>query len=150
MMDYVFNDYLTSNPVDRLLVGGRWLQRDLPALEGLLIWAKRRAIPVTLFGPMIEYDQALPRILAAAAEKNDPQATESHQIQSNMALDNELNAIASKYGATYVSYYKLLCKSDHCLTTTPDGSPLEFDTDHLTKQGSLLVVKKLIETGQLS
>ena len=67
-----------------------------------------------------------------------------------MALDSELNAIASKYGATYISYYKLLCKLDRCLTTAPDGAPLELDTDHLAKQGSLLVVRKLIEMGQLS
>ena len=150
MMDYVFKDYLASNRVDRLLIGGRWVQRDLPGLEEVLKWSRSRGVPVTLFGPMVEYDQALPRILAAAAESNDLQAAESHKVKSNMALDSELNAIASNYGATYVSYYNLLCKSDHCLTTTPDGSPLEFDTDHLTKRGSLLVVRKLTETGQLS
>ena len=150
MMNFVFNDYLTSNRVDRLLVGGRWVEHDLPGLEELLKWARSRGIPVTLFGPMVEYDQALPRILAAAVKSNDLLAVESHVVKSNTALDSELDAIASNYGATYVSYYKLLCKSDHCLTTTPDGSPLEFDTDHLTKQGSLLVVRKLIETGQLS
>jgi SGNH domain (fused to AT3 domains) len=150
MMDYVFKDYLAGNRVDRLLIGCRWAQRDLPGLEEVLQWAESRGIPVTLFGPMVEYDQALPRILAAAAESNDLQAAESHKVKSYMALDSELNSIASNYGATYVSYYKLLCKSDHCLTTTPDGSPLEFDTDHLTKQGSLLVVRRLIETGQLS
>lgn len=150
MMDYMFRDYLVNNRVDRLLIGGRWVERDLPGLEEVLSWAKSRAIPITLFGPMVEYDQAPPRILAAAAESNDLQAAESHLVKSNMTLDSELNAIASKYGATYVSYYKLLCVSDRCLTTTPDGSPLEFDTDYLTKQGSLLVVRKLIETGQLS
>lgn len=149
MMDYVFKDYLTRNRVDRILVGGRWTQRDLPGLEEMLSWAKSRAIPVTLFGPMVEYDQALPRILALAAQSNDLRAAESHQIKNNMALDGELNAVASEYGATYVSYYKLLCMQDRCLTTAPDGSPLQFDTDHLTRQGSLLVVRKLIETGQL-
>jgi peptidoglycan/LPS O-acetylase OafA/YrhL len=150
MMDYVFKDYLATNRVDRLLVGGRWVQRDLPGLEEVLKWAQSRDIPVTLFGPMIEYDEALPRILAAAVQNSDAQAAENHQIKSNMALDSELTTMASKYGATYVSYYKLLCKSGRCLTITPDGSPLEFDTDHLTQQGSLLVVRKLIETGQLS
>jgi peptidoglycan/LPS O-acetylase OafA/YrhL len=150
MMDYVFKDYLVSNRVDRLLVGARWLQRDLPGLAEMLSWAKSRAIPVTLFGPMVEYDQALPRILAVTAESNDPRAVGNHQIKSNMALDKEISAVASKYGATYVSYYKLLCVEDRCLTTTPDGSPLQFDTDHLTEQGSLLVARKLIETGLLN
>ncbi len=31
-----------------------------------------------------------------------------------MALGSELNSIASNYGAIYVSYYNLLCKSDPC------------------------------------
>jgi hypothetical protein len=52
---------------------------------------------------MVEYDQALPRILAAAAESNDPQAAERHKVMSNMALDSELNAIASNRDATYIS-----------------------------------------------
>jgi peptidoglycan/LPS O-acetylase OafA/YrhL len=151
MMDYVFSDYLANNRVDRLLVAGRWVQSDLPRLEEVLNWARSRNMPVTLFGPMVEYDQALPRILAVAAQNNTPLAAESHRIKSNMALDSELGAIATKYSATYVSYYKLLCPTaDWCVTTTPDGSPLEFDTDHLTKQGSLLVVRKMIEAGQLS
>ena len=151
MMDYVFSDYLANNRVDRLLVAGRWVQNDLPRLEEVLNWARSRNMPVTLFGPMVEYDQALPRILAVAAQNNTPLAAESHRIKSNMALDSELGAIATKYSATYVSYYKLLCPTaDWCVTTTPDGSPLEFDTDHLTKQGSLLVVRKMIEAGQLS
>ena len=79
---------------------------------------------MTLFGPMVEYDQALPRILAAAAmTATTLQAAESHKVKSYMARDSELNSITSNCGATYVSYYNLLCKSDHCPTITPDGSP---------------------------
>ena len=150
MMDYVFNDYLAKNHVDRLLIGGRWLQRDLPGVEEVLDWAKSRAIPVTLFGPMVEYDQALPRILANATQNQGVRGPGSHLIKANRALDDEMKGIASKYGAAYVSYYKLLCGEDSCRTTTPDGTPLEFDTDHLTRQGSLLVVQNLIDAGELN
>jgi hypothetical protein len=45
MMDYVFKDYLASNRVDWLLIGGRWVQRDLPGLEEVLKWARSRASP---------------------------------------------------------------------------------------------------------
>jgi peptidoglycan/LPS O-acetylase OafA/YrhL len=149
MMDYMFTDYLANNRVDRLLIAARWVPRDLPGLEQVLVWARSRAIPVTLFGPMVEYDLALPRVLADAAQSDDPQAADRHLIWKNTGLDSELSSIASQYGAAYVSYYKLLCAADRCLNTAPGGSPLEFDTDHLTREGSLLVIRKLIETGRL-
>jgi peptidoglycan/LPS O-acetylase OafA/YrhL len=38
---------------------------------------------------------------------------------------------------------------DRCPSTAPGGSPLEFDTDNLTREGSLLVIRKWIETGRL-
>jgi peptidoglycan/LPS O-acetylase OafA/YrhL len=150
MMDFMFSDYLVHDRVDRILIAARWVQQDLPGLENVLSWARNHGIPVTLFGPMVEYDRALPRILAEAAQGGDPGSADIDHVRNNTALDDALSAIASKYGAKYVSYYRLLCVSGRCLKTAPDGAPLEFDTDHLTKQGSLLVVRKLIETGQLN
>jgi hypothetical protein len=44
------------------------------------------AVAHALFGPMVEYDQVMPRILVAPAESNDLQAAESHNVKSNMAL----------------------------------------------------------------
>jgi peptidoglycan/LPS O-acetylase OafA/YrhL len=149
MMKYLFTDYLVNNRVDRLLVAARWVPRDLPGLEEVLAWAKSRAIPVTVFGPMIEYDRALPRVLAAAAQSGDPGAADIHQVRNNTQLDDGLQAIAGRYGADYVSFYRLLCASEHCLKVAPDGAPLEFDTDHLTRQGSILVARKLVDSGQL-
>jgi hypothetical protein len=150
MMDFMFSDYLVHNRVDRMLIAARWVRRDLPGLESVLNWTKAHGTPVTLFGPMVEYDRALPRILAEAAQADDPGATDIDHLRNDTALDNEMSAIASKYGATYISYYTLLCVPGRCRKTTPDGAPLEFDTDHLTRQGSLLVVQKLVETGQLN
>jgi len=149
MMDYMFADYLAKTRVDRLLIAARWVPRDVPGLEIVLAWARRQAIPVTLFGPMVEYDQALPRVLAEAAQSGDPNAADWHLLRNNIELDGQIGAVAAKYGVTYVSYHKMLCTDQRCLKTAPDGSPLEFDTDHLTREGSLLVIRKLIETGQL-
>jgi peptidoglycan/LPS O-acetylase OafA/YrhL len=149
LMNYMFSDYLNAHKVDELLIGARWLERDLPGLEHTLAWAKSRTIPVILFGPMVEYDSALPRILANAAQNNDTAAPARHQLPNNIALDAQLKALAAAYGARYVSYYKLLCGPEHCLDLAPDGSPIEFDTDHLTRQGSQFIVKKILATGQL-
>jgi peptidoglycan/LPS O-acetylase OafA/YrhL len=148
LMNYMFNSFLVSNRVDRLLIAARWRERDVPGLERVLAWAKERTIPVTLFGPMVEYDLALPRILAYAAQSDDPRTADSHLVK-NEKLDRILWSLASEYNAKYISFYDLLCASNRCSKFVPDGSPLEFDTDHLTKEGSLFVVQKLIDTGQL-
>jgi peptidoglycan/LPS O-acetylase OafA/YrhL len=149
LMDFIFNSYLAHNQVDRLLIAARWSERDMSGLERVLAWADARAIPVTLFGPMVEYDLALPRILAYAAQNDDPRIVDSHRVDNNDDLDKHLQSLATTYGARYVSFYKLLCKADYCIQVTHDGLPLEFDTDHLTKEGSVFVVQELIETKQL-
>jgi peptidoglycan/LPS O-acetylase OafA/YrhL len=148
LMDYMFSDYLPSHHVDRLLVAARWFPRDLPGLETMLAWARDRGIPVTLLGPMVEYDAALPRILAAAAESHDLAAAHTHQTRNQTELDGKLRAVAAAYGASYVSFYALLCGLQPCLDVAPDGSPLEFDTDHLTREGSLFVARRLLASGQ--
>lgn len=150
MMGFVFSEFLRGNHVDRLLIAGRWVESDLTSLEKVLAWAKARDIPVTLFGPMVEYDFALPRLLAEAAQMNDPKIVTDNRTPNDSKLDNQLRAVAVTYGARYISFYHLLCISSRCLDLTPEGSPLEFDTDHLTREGSLLVARELINTGQLN
>jgi hypothetical protein len=150
LMDYMFKDYLPHNHVDRLLLAARWNPRDFPNMEQVLAWARQQGIPVTIFGPMVEYSMALPRVLAYGAQKSDPNIAEKYLTRSDGELDRALRALAGKYGADYISLVDILCTATGCATTAEDGSPLEFDTDHVTKAGSLLLIRKAIEGGQLS
>ena len=149
LMNYILTNYLVDNHVDQLLIAARWSERDIPGLKKILAWANQRGIPVTVFGPMTEYDLALPRVLAYAAEEQDWRITDSHLMKSNARLDESLQAIAERFGARYISFYKLLCSADRCSKTASGGVPLEFDTDHLTKEGSLFVVQRLVASKQL-
>ncbi len=148
LMTYALKDYLTRHPVDKLLISGHWIDLDLPGLDGLLQWAKDRGIPVVLFGPSVEYDLALPRLLAESVEKEDPQLPARHLLDRT-ALDGRLAAMAAKYGDAYVSWYKLLCPDDRCVTLAPDGTPLEFDADHFTRPGAVFAAQRLLQTGLL-
>jgi peptidoglycan/LPS O-acetylase OafA/YrhL len=149
LMDYILRDYLPAHRVDRLLIAARWGQRDVPALGQVLAWAKAQGIPVTLFGPLVEYTAPLPRLLAEATERDDPGYVADHLIRTYGPLDAALAALAARYDAQYVSMLKLLCRGDVCPSRADDGSPLEFDTDHLTADGSLTVARKLVESQQL-
>jgi peptidoglycan/LPS O-acetylase OafA/YrhL len=154
LMTYVLDDYLPKHHVDRLLIAARWIDRDLPYLKAVLAMAAARGIPVTLFGPMVEYDLPLPRILADAAQSDTAASAERQVVGRHVVdqhqLDVRIAALAAQYGDEYVSFHSLLCADGSCATVAADGVPLQFDQNHLTKDGSLFVVKRAIDTGDLS
>jgi hypothetical protein len=148
MMDYVLKDYLSDHRVDRLLIAARWVERELPYLQPVLATAAAHGIPVTVFGPMVEYDQPLPDVLIGALRTGDT-AYASRHVVDLCDLEAHVRAIALAYHAAYVSLYGLLCADGSCTTLSADGAPLQFDGLHLTRAGSLLVAQRLIETGQI-
>jgi peptidoglycan/LPS O-acetylase OafA/YrhL len=142
LMNYVFADYLPAHHVDHLLIEAHWRADDLPALALTLDWLKRRQVPVVLFGPMVQYDTALPRLLAFSIRGNDPAIPDQHRIDLHR-LDADMAAMARARGMDYVSFYQSLCSPTSCTEFSANGAPLVYDYGHLTKEGSVLVAQRL-------
>jgi len=147
-MDDVFNAYLADHPIDRLLLAARWKQADLPALAATLDWAKARHIPVVVFGPMVEYDSALPRLLALSLRRHDPGLPARHRLDDG-GLDRRMAALAAAKSAAYISLEDVLCPGGACVVMAAAGVPLQFDYSHLTREGSLLLARRLGADGLL-
>ena len=64
LMQFVFDDFLVNNRVDKVLLAASWKDEDLPNLSTTLGILKKRLVDVTVLGPIVEYDAALPRLLA--------------------------------------------------------------------------------------
>ena len=148
LMNYIYSDYLPKNHVDRLLIAARWQDRDLWPLAHSLDWAKDHGIRVLLFGPMVQYDTALPRLLAFSIRGNDPSIPDEHRVDEH-ELDDAMAKLATQKGVDYISFYKSLCVGRSCPEFGADGVPLQFDYGHLTKEGSLLVAQRLLANGEL-
>lgn len=142
LMNYVFSDYLPNHSIDRLMIEAHWSAADLPALAATLDWLKRRQVPVVLFGPMVQYDTALPRLLAFSIRGNDPAIPDQHRIDLRK-LDDDMAAMARSRGMDYVSFYQSLCGPKSCTEFSPSGIPIVYDYGHLTKEGSVLVAERL-------
>jgi peptidoglycan/LPS O-acetylase OafA/YrhL len=150
MMDYVFHDYLRRHHIDALLIAARWDAADLPRLERTVAWLKQQGIAIVLFGPTVQYDSALPRLLALAIQKNNPRIPADHRVAYYERLDQEMSQLAeSKLQVRYISYFKLLCQQDACLEYAADGVPLQSDYGHLTGGGSSLMAAKIRDSGVL-
>ena len=120
VMRFLFSDYLLHHKPDRLVLSAEWLQADLPQLAQVLDWATAHDIRVILMGPIMRYDDRLPRLLAFAIEEKNPRLPDEHRLDYR-ALDDSLRQLAQEKGATYVSLLDLLCKEGACETLAEPG-----------------------------
>ena len=149
IMDFVYQTYLPRQKVDVLLIEAAWKEEDLPYISTILMRAKEDARSVILFGPMVQYDAPLPRILAISLFKKEPGYPFLHRRDDLRLVDQEMARIAHENNVRYISFYDLLCGPDQCVTSTADGAPMLYDYGHLTKEGSLLVAHQLSQNGLL-
>jgi peptidoglycan/LPS O-acetylase OafA/YrhL len=150
MMDYIFSDFLPTHHVDALLIAGRWLPEDLPRLARTVAWTKERHIEVILFGPMLQYDSPLPRLLATSIKNNEPGNPYGHRIASYERMDEEMAKMAvNEWHVQYISFFKTLCGPASCTEYAGKDVPLQSDYGHLTADGSILVARRLRDSHEL-
>ncbi len=143
LMNYIFSDYLLNTKVDAVLLAGSWREDEIASISSTLDWTAKRGIKVILFGPKIQYDAPLPRILVSAIQVGDKTLPDRHRPTSFEKLDKLLSAVAYSKQVKYISFFSLLCKEELCTHTDGLGRPMAFDTGHFTKFGSSLVAERL-------
>jgi len=148
LLSYIFSDYLRHHKVDGLILAAHWSEQDVQALPRTLDWAAARGIPVILIGPLVQYDTALPRLLAFSVQEHNPAYADYHR-QDFRSMDEEIRQIAESRGIKYMSLYKALCDRGTCAVFAAPGIPLQFDDAHLTRDGSVLVARLLLELRML-
>jgi peptidoglycan/LPS O-acetylase OafA/YrhL len=150
LMDYVFSEFLPSHHVDALLIAGRWLPEDIPRLSRTIAWAKERNIETVVFGPMLQYDSPLPRLLATSIRSNEPGKPYDHRIVAYEQMDEEMQKMAADdWHVQYISFFKTLCGPVSCIEYAGKDIPLQSDYGHLTKDGSVLVAQRLRDSHEL-
>jgi peptidoglycan/LPS O-acetylase OafA/YrhL len=143
LMQFVFNDFLTNNRVDKVLLSASWKDEDVPDLLSTLDTLRLRGLDVTVLGPIVEYDGALPRLLADEILRNNRFIASRTRTAGIRERDRELRRIVTAKGATYLSVYDAVCRSGHCDEFAEGDIPLQFDAGHLTAQGSVEIGRRL-------
>ena len=152
MMNYIFQSYLPTHPVRGLFVEGRWQQGDLEGLTTVIDWARQHHVPVTVFGPVPEYDGPLPRLLAFSIAWHKPSLASHHLVSSLEALDAEMQSMAKNFWhVPYISLYREICSAEGCaeFADAAHRIPMMGDANHLSLSGAEFVVRRLVEKGEL-
>jgi peptidoglycan/LPS O-acetylase OafA/YrhL len=135
---YLHTDFLLRHHVDAVLYGGRWIADDVPNIEREMAWMYAHDIPVVLFGPMTEYDQPFPRVLAAALRAHRLDRVPGHLTAPPRTLDAQLAILSrERWHVHYISYFSTMCRPD-CPNFAGPDVPVLFDEHHLTAAGSIL------------
>jgi hypothetical protein len=149
---YIFQTYLLKHRVDELLLEARWKPQDMSELTETIRWAQQHQIPVVVFGPVAEYDAPLPRLLAYSIAWNKPDLTSRHRVNSRAPMDAEMQRLASTtWHVPYISLYQAMCDKGDCVEYADAAHevPIMNDEDHLNEFGSAMVVRLLIDRGEL-
>jgi peptidoglycan/LPS O-acetylase OafA/YrhL len=147
IMDDVYKDLLVHQRIDRVLLSAKWRAETLNNVPATLQWLNEHQIQVTLFGPVANYDSPVPRLLVRALQASDPDLPQHHRDESIRVLDAQMRLLAKSQGVEYVSMIDLFCSDIYCVVADAAGSPLLFDGEHFTMDGSLYAAKRLTDVG---
>jgi len=150
IVNYMLKDYLPSHKVDAVLLEAHWDEEDLANLGETLAWLKQHGVVTILFGPVVQYDEALPRLLAMSISDNDPSLPRRHLQRFAEPLDERMAALArDTWQVPYASWFEMLCPNQSCVEYGAPGAPLQYDYSHLSKTGSVLAARKILALGVL-
>ncbi len=143
LFSYIFDEFLPSHHLDAVLLIGRWPMGSLKALKKTIPYLKPLADRVIVFGPIVDYDQPLPQLLARSITENDPTLPARHLLPLPRAADTRYAEQLRSSGAEYYSIYEATCPKGECTLWAAPGVPMQFDQHHLTLPGSELVLHRL-------
>jgi peptidoglycan/LPS O-acetylase OafA/YrhL len=145
MMKYIFQKFLPHNHLDGVIISARWKSDAmLPELLKTAKTFRSYADRIIIFGPMVEYDQALPRIIARAIALNKSEAefADLHRLSLSRKIDQSFSAELENSPIEYISVYQALC-AQACEIWATSKTPLQFDNSHLTCEGSIELIRKV-------
>ncbi|MDP2596923.1 acyltransferase family protein [Alteromonas stellipolaris] len=141
LMKWAFNDVLYSETYDKVIISARWKIDDLEPLLSAVEKLQSRGLEVVVLGPIIEYSQALPRLLAKTSAGET--LVSSRKYSSISKIDSKFNAALSAKGFKYYSILKSICIDNTNCITTHNNEPIQFDYGHLTPKGAELILSHI-------
>jgi peptidoglycan/LPS O-acetylase OafA/YrhL len=145
--------FIRDRKPDLVILSGDWLEYARPPrFEGMIADIRQtiarltgNGIRVVLLGPPVQFKGRLPPMLLrqllrqAAARPDDLLLPEIFSLDARMKA-----ALPADELFAYVSVLDAMCPARQCPVTLDGGVPLAWDHAHLTAEGSVLVMQKLL------
>jgi peptidoglycan/LPS O-acetylase OafA/YrhL len=138
---------------DLVILSADWLEYARPPrFEGMvadlrqtILGLNGSGVAVVLLGPAVQFRTRLPSMLMRAHLRDVDARPDDFVLPDIFALDAKMKAVLSageKF--SYVSVVDALCPMRQCPITIDGGIPLSWDHAHLTAEGSVYVMERLL------
>ena len=144
---------LTGSKPDLIILSADWLEyarpprfdRMIADLRQTIAELNERGIPVVLLGPAVQFRTRLPSMLMRAHLRNVDAEPSDFVLPDIFALDQKMKtALPADEKFSYVSVVDAICSAGQCPLTIDGGIPLSWDHAHLTAEGSVYVMDRLV------
>ena len=148
-MDGFFRDHKP----DLVILSGDWLEYSRPPrFEGMIADLKQTiatlngaGVAVVLLGPAVQFRTRLPSMLMRAHLRHADVRPDDFVLPDIFALDQAMKAaLPAQEKFSYISVVDALCPLRQCPITIDGGIPLAWDHAHLTAEGSVYVMGRLL------
>ncbi len=138
---------------DRVILSADWLEYARPPrFDGMIADLKQTiaklnasGIVVDLLGPAVQFRARLPSMLMRAHLRNIDPRPDDFVLPDIFALDQMMKAaLPPLQKFSYISVVDTVCPARQCPLTIDGGIPLAWDHAHLTAEGSVYVMGKVM------
>jgi peptidoglycan/LPS O-acetylase OafA/YrhL len=133
-----------------VILSARWPTDDpsVTLLDRTVDSLAKLGIKVVILGESPLYKIDVPLIVAKRLESKDSSRAANGELDLELGFlrwsDRILSArFGNRSDVRFISVMRAICPKDDCPLTTPDGTPVHFDTAHLTEEGSRLFAELL-------
>lgn len=131
-----------ADSVGTVLLASHWQAADAPDIAKTVAYLRQRGKQVVLFGPIPEYELPLPSLIARGMLVGAPDLPQQYRLRDTADTERAIEAVAKAAGIRYVSLLRSLCPAPRpCRTLAGPRAPMQFDTAHLTEEGSVILAR---------
>jgi peptidoglycan/LPS O-acetylase OafA/YrhL len=148
LVTWAYQELLNNFKYEKIIIAGRWRSNELEKVRDTIEFLKMKVDNIEIFGPIIEYNTDLPRLLISKDLNHE--RIHAHSFYSDKkSIDHQLAQIIEDTSATYISLLNIVCDSNTCTLMTDENVPMQFDYGHLTLEGSVKLLDKIYPNGLL-
>ncbi|WP_213738409.1 acyltransferase family protein [Bradyrhizobium sp. dw_411] len=145
--------FFADHRPDRVILSADWLEYARPPrFDGMIADLRQTiarlnaaGIAVDLLGPAVQFRARLPSMLMRARLRNTDAHPDDFVLPDIFALDRMMKAALPPHEKfSYISIVDAVCPARQCPLTIDGGIPLAWDHAHLTAEGSMYVMDKIV------
>jgi SGNH domain-containing protein len=147
------NAFFRNRKPDLVILSADWLEYARPPrFDGMIADVRQTisqlnglGVAVVLLGPAVQFRTRLPSMLMRARLRNVDANPSDFVLPDIFSLDQKMKAALPALDRfSYISVVDTICPIRQCPLTIDGGIPLAWDHAHLTAEGSVYVMERLV------